>query len=272
MATQKRILIWSVPRSLSTVLMRSLSQARDSLVLNEYLLLAGLNEVPEALGDRKDLVDIETESSFNIQSWKAMYEQPHPGKSFILGKEMADSLGGRMEMIPDGYTHVFLMRHPFKSITSHYKSLWCFPEDVRYSMVDHSYHKGLAGVYDYVTQTLGHTAPVVLDTADLLAKPAEAVRLICEATGMPFSQELLRWDQVKDELPSNWLMPKVLWSNGVKVGMYKSAFESTCFHTNEETSGAATEGTDTIKPEIQQLIQDALPYYDTLSKHRLVVE
>ncbi|XP_038055054.1 branched-chain-amino-acid aminotransferase-like protein 2 [Patiria miniata] len=273
MATQKRVLLWSVPRSLSTVLMRALSRLPDSLIIHEYLLLSGLNEV--GLRDcpddwKSDLPDMDTEQGFDIKSWKEMYEQPYPGKSFILGKEMSDGLGGRMEMIPEGYTHVFLMRHPLKSVTSLDKSLSYFPDDVRFSMVKPNNFKALAGVYDYVTTTLGQPAPVVLDADDLLAKPGEALRLLCEATGMPFSQDLLRWDQMKDEPPANWLMPKFMWSNNKEVRLFSAAFESTCFHSNQATSGAAKEK-DAIKPELQQLIQDALPYYNYLYEHRLII-
>ncbi|XP_038046306.1 branched-chain-amino-acid aminotransferase-like protein 2 [Patiria miniata] len=274
MATQKRVLVWSTPRSLSTVLMRALSQLPDSLIIHEFLLLAGWNEVglPDCPGDWKaNLSDMDTEPGFNIKSWKEMYEQPYPGKSFILGKEICDGMIGRiMEMIPEGYTHVFLMRHPSKSITSLDKALSYFPDDVvRLSMQKPSF-KALADIYDYVTTTLGQQAPVVLDAADLLAKPAEALRLLCEATGMPFSQDLFHWDQLIGEPPSNWLMPKMMWSNNKDVGLFNSAFQSTCFHSNQATSGAAKEK-DAIKPELQQLIQDALPYYNYLYEHRLII-
>ncbi|XP_038057111.1 branched-chain-amino-acid aminotransferase-like protein 2 [Patiria miniata] len=273
MATQKRVLVWSTPRSLSTVLMRALSQLPDSLIIHEYLLLVGFNEAGEQLPGtewKSGLSDKATEQGFNIKSWKEMYEQPYPGKSFILGKEFSDGLGGRMEMIPEGYTHVFLMRHPFKSITSHWKSLSYFPDDARFSMVKPKSFKTLAGVYDHVTTTLGQPAPVVLDADDLLAQPAEALRLLCQSIGMPYSQDLLRWEQVKGESPSNWLMPKMLLSNHKDIGVFKSAFESTCFHSNQATSGAAKEE-DAIKPELQQLIQDALPYYNYLYEHRLII-
>ncbi|XP_022081168.1 branched-chain-amino-acid aminotransferase-like protein 2 [Acanthaster planci] len=268
MATQKRVLVWSTPRSLSTVLMRALSQLPDSLVIHEYLLLVGKNEEPDILGDQKaKMQNWDSEPSFNILKWKEMYEEPYHDKSFVFGKEIASSLGRKVEMIPDGYTHVFLMHNPFKSIPSNEKSLSFFPRDLRFSvMLKPNQFEALAHIYDYVTTTLGQSKPVVLDASDLLANPAKTLQLFCKATGLPFSQKLLRWEQVKERPPSNLLLPTFMWDNGKAFGVFKTAFESTCFH--KETTGVAKE-TDPISPEIEQLIQDALPYYEKLYKYRL---
>ncbi|XP_022088416.1 uncharacterized protein LOC110978057 [Acanthaster planci] len=273
MASQKRILVWCTPRSLSTVLMRSLSQFHDSQIIFEYLLLAGINIAPPGtFGDREaDVARLKSEPDFDIHSWKEMYERPYPSKAFIIGKEFAELLHGRMEMIPDGYTHVFLIRHPSKVFASIMKSFSYFPPDVRQNaFLKPNYFRASAAVYDFVTTTLGQQAPVI-HADDLQANPAKTLQLLCEATGLPFSQDLLRWGQVKEDPPSNWLISDFTWELSKTVGSHNTSFGSTCFYANKETSGAARE-TPVVSPDIQLLMEDAMPYYESLYERRLIIK
>lgn len=81
--------------------------------------------------------------------------------------------------------HTFLIRHPAEAIASH-----------------HLLHPGLqrdevgfawlAEIYDAVTMATGFP-PVVIDSADLVARPYETVRSYCRAIGIPFMPEALSW-------------------------------------------------------------------------------
>ncbi|XP_038077019.1 uncharacterized protein LOC119744899 [Patiria miniata] len=269
--TQKRVLIWAVTRSLSTVLVRSLSQIQDIQVIFEYYVAAGWNTAPDVLVNESSqdnsLVSMEPDVTF--QSVKAMYEQDYPGKSLILGKEMPYYLGRRMNAIPHGYTHIFLIRNPAKTIPSLNKIFGFATPEMKRALLGPNQFEMMDEVYEFVTKTRPHETAVVVDAEDLMAQPAKSLQLLCEATGLPFSQSLLHWDPIKD-LPSNWSMPKSLWAYSSAMGYFKNAFESTCFRAKKDNSSAKR--IEQVDPELCELIQDAMPYYKHLYKRRLTVQ
>ncbi|XP_038077018.1 uncharacterized protein LOC119744898 [Patiria miniata] len=269
---QKRVLIWAVTRSLSTVLVRALSQIPDTQVIFEYYMAAGWNTVPDALvnesSQEKSLVNMEPDVTF--QSVKAMYEQDYPGKSLILGKEMPNMLGRRMDVIPHGYTHIFLIRYPAKTIPSLNKVYgFATSEMKRAHLLGPNQFEMMDELYEFVTKTRPHETAVVLDAEDLMAQPAKSLQLLCEATGLPFSQSLLHWDPIKD-LPSNWSMPKSLWAYSSTVGYFKNAFESTCFRAKTGDSSSKSQEQD--DQDLCRFIQDAQPYYESMYKRRLIAQ
>jgi hypothetical protein len=83
-------------------------------------------------------------------------------------------------------THTFIIRHPAEAIASH-RAL--APELGRDEI-------GFARLYELFAAVKAATGatPVVIDSEDLLDRPAQTVRAYCEAVGIPFLPEALSWE------------------------------------------------------------------------------
>lgn len=81
--------------------------------------------------------------------------------------------------------HTFLIRHPADAIASHYA---LHPGLQR----DEIGFAWLAEIYDAVTRATG-VPPVVVDSDELVERPADTVRAYCRAVGIPFAAEALSW-------------------------------------------------------------------------------
>jgi hypothetical protein len=82
-------------------------------------------------------------------------------------------------------THTFMIRHPAEAIASHHA---LNPELGRDEI-------GFAWLYEIfaAVRAATGTTPVVLDSDDLLDRPADTVRAYCSAAGIPFLPDALNW-------------------------------------------------------------------------------
>ena len=147
------------------------------------------------------------------------------------------------------FTHSFLVRDPAKTITSMFTH---WPD----------FHLKETGfieqrrLFDRLSDKFGETPPV-LDSDDLLEDPGRMVKAWCDAVGIPFIREALRWEPgERDEV--SW------WDGG-------------SFHENLRIS-------DGLKPQprthmdiskapdrVREIYEIVLPHYEHLSAHRLTV-
>jgi hypothetical protein len=82
-------------------------------------------------------------------------------------------------------THTFIIRHPAEAIASHH----ALNPDLGRDEI------GFARLFEIfaAVQDATGAAPVVIDSDDLLDRPAETVRAYCAAVGIPFVAEALNW-------------------------------------------------------------------------------
>ncbi|MEM7082465.1 MAG: sulfotransferase family protein [Pseudomonadota bacterium] len=147
------------------------------------------------------------------------------------------------------FTHSFLIRDPAKTITSMYNKWPDFhPKEVGFAEQRQ--------LFDRLTSQAGSPPPVI-DSDDLLENPHDMVRLWCEAVGIPFLPDALRWEPgARDEV--SW------WDGG-------------SFHANLRNS-------DGLKPQKRRYVEldklsdrvksvhaENLVHYEHLYAHRLTV-
>ncbi|XP_033629425.1 uncharacterized protein LOC117291687 [Asterias rubens] len=259
-SNQKRIFIWQTQRSLSTVFTRSLSQIPDSCAI-----LAHFCSAAKFGPERKYLQDYEYEyaGTDTFESMKAIYEQPRPGKSVVIGKDCSHYLAEKYDFIPKGYQHVFLIRHPLKSISSMAARIKTLPEKQVYHFKVNQY-KYLHNLHQYLKTTHGINASV-LDADDLIAQPKEMLQKFCKILGLPFSDKLLTWDWT-DEKPDNWMVRNSLWEDHKIHGWYDNCLHSTGFR---KPTDAAKTDKKALEPEFVKMVEEALPYYEEIRKLRI---
>lgn len=144
-------------------------------------------------------------------------------------------------------THTFLIRDPGESIPSHFAgegNLKC--EMIGY---DHAYE-----LYQAARRASGKK-PTVVDSGDLIERPAQTIEAYCAAVGIPYIGEALTWSPGEQEL---WKATK-RWHGAVS--------RSTGFERIE----SQYEETVSNNPMLRAFYAHHLPYYAALWKERLLL-
>ncbi|XP_033639364.1 branched-chain-amino-acid aminotransferase-like protein 1 [Asterias rubens] len=299
MSDQTRVLLWTVPRTCSSILLKSLSNIPDSQMIFE-LFSTAYNFGPDKLRptfnnvvynyegiklDGNGLLQLPGSgfmSSICTFEWvKRQLEADYQGKKVIIAKEMAPWLNGRYELIPKGYRHVFLIRSPYKVFPSWKKQKKTFlecmggklkPEDPVLDPLPQNTHPGL--VYKEITDLLQHikennfdTDPIIIDSDDLLQNPKEILSAVCSRVGIPYSDSLLSWEagvSVADQWMTSCEMKRMF-----NLEKFFLPFKNTtCFKKsvvpNNETPDFAT-----FQPDVQRCLEYSMPYYVKLFEQRL---
>jgi hypothetical protein len=181
---QRRIAMWSGPRSLSTVMLRAWESRADTTVSDEpfygYFLAATAAQRP---GRDESLASMP-------QDWRSVLRQlcgPVPdGRPIWFQKHHA------MHLLPevprtwmDELTSFFLIRDPALVALS-------------YRLIRPEFNAedlGLRQVREIFCDVADRTAttPVVLNAADLARAPEVTLRSLCDALDVGFSTEMLSW-------------------------------------------------------------------------------
>nr|XP_054771650.1 uncharacterized protein LOC129279573 [Lytechinus pictus] len=125
------------------------------------------------------------------------------------------------QYLPKGFKHVFLIREPHKLFTSYMKAMYQHLTNVGIRSGDaadegafdighgdpvmnaNEFYSGITELWNYVRDNLDPN-PIVINTDDLLANPAEVLQKLCDLTGLPYSDSLLHWDASPDVI-NNWI-------------------------------------------------------------------
>ena len=169
--------LWSAPRCRSTAFARMMAERDDHVVVHEPLSrVVDFGEVE--VGDRI----ARTEQDVLAELRAIAAEQPVFFKDttdFHYPALLAD------ESFLSAATHTFIIRDPAEAIASHH----ALNPDLGRDEI------GFARLYEIFTAVQAATGatPVVIDSDDLLDRPAETVRAYCEAVGIPFVPDALNW-------------------------------------------------------------------------------
>jgi hypothetical protein len=144
-------------------------------------------------------------------------------------------------------THTFLIRHPAETIPSH------FALNPNLGRDDIGFGR-LADIYEAVVRRTG-AAPVVVDSADLIANPAATIQEYCRRVGISFLPKALSW---QPGMCDEWR----------KTGEWHEATSRT--RTFSATT-PAYRNTVHNNPVLAEYLDYHLPYYRKLRRHRMVV-
>jgi hypothetical protein len=169
--------LWSAPRSRSTAFARMMAERNDRVVVHEPF-----SHVVD-FGEAKvgDLV-AHTEQEVLAALRAIAAEKPVFFKDtmdFHYPALLAD------HAFLKAATHTFIIRHPVEAIASHHALNPNLGRD----------EIGFAWLYEVfaAVRSATGTTPVVIDSDDLLDRPADTVRAYCSAVGIPFAPEALSW-------------------------------------------------------------------------------
>ncbi|XP_071491684.1 uncharacterized protein [Diadema antillarum] len=271
-SSQKRVMLWAPPRSLSTAFERCISVLNESINvdINHEMYTAACHLGPDRQIKIPYLFEpIVYEPKLTYKHVKRRLEGDYAGKDLVFCKELAYTVDGKLDMLPCGYRHTFLIRHPAKVFLSFQNFLNKFPNKLLRLELRTILPKGL--VYQELFTLMKHTIdnlgqkPIVIDADDLMDNPEEVLRMYCKAIGIPFNQDMTRWRRCKKDL-SEWTYSKRLMFVNKVMGQYDRAFS---------TPGLDPPPTDTdvdiscLPKKIRELVDISMPYYEQMYQYRL---
>ncbi|MGE5828793.1 MAG: hypothetical protein ACM30G_10600 [Micromonosporaceae bacterium] len=227
--------LWSAPRSRSTAFERMMRSRGDLTVLHEpFSHLANYGST--------------TVDGKVITSEPQLLAALRRTRSRVFFKDTTDFHYPHVledEVFLRGATHTFLVRHPREAIASHFALHPGLGRD----------EIGFAWLYEIFAAVRAATGavPIVVDSADLVARPSETVKRYCAAVGIPFRPAALSWSP---GMASAWRRSE-RWHQGTS-----------------ETSGFVPTGprNDRVvdeSPLLAAYLEYHLPFYERLWQHRI---
>jgi Sulfotransferase domain len=238
----KRIAMWSGPRNLSTAMMYAFAARGDCAVWDEpfysaYLAATGIDHpMRDAVigAGMTDPAQVAATCLGPIPLEQTLFYQKHM----------------TLHMIPEfdrGFlrdlTNVFLIRHPARVVASYAK------KREGPTLTDIGFVQQ-ANLFDLTADRLGH-APLVIDSGDIRADPAGMLGKLCDGLGISFTDRMLTWAEGAKPYDGIWASH---W--------YGAVHRSTGF---EAAEGEMPD----LPAEYQRLADLALPFYESLARHRL---
>lgn len=234
--------MWSGPRNLSTAMMVSFAQRQDCAVVDEPFYAAYLQATGLKHPLYQEIIDIGVIDNKAVADY-CIGAVPE-GKQVFYQKHMTH------HMIPEfdrewmaKVTNVFLIRDPLKVIAS-YNIKRENP-----NLADIGVAEQLE-IFDRVCDMTGE-APIVVDSADILASPELMLRKLCSSLGLDFDSQMLSWAAGPKSFDGIWAKH---W--------YGSVWESTGF-------GKPSNNNPVIPQSLDGLAQEAQEHFDKIKAHAL---
>jgi len=237
-AAPRRIAMWSGPRNLSTALLYSFAARGDCAVWDEPFYAAYLRATGIAHPMAAEIIAANEADPARVAA--ACIGPVPQGQSLFYQKHMT------LHMIPGfdrsfmrACDNVFLIRHPARVVASYVR------KRENPTLADIGFVQQ-AALFDEVAQQLGH-APLVIDSADILANPQGALSSLCAALDIPFTARMLHWPAGPKPYDGTWAPH---WYNAVH--------QSTGF---QQVEGPLP----SLDGAFAVLAAEALPHYERLA-------
>jgi hypothetical protein len=240
----RRIAMWSGPRNISTAMMRAFENREDCAVSDEPFYAAYLAATGIEHPMRDEVL------AGQPQDWRivaaAMAGEGPGGASLWYQKHMAHHMLPGMGLAwTNACQNVFLIRRPERVLASYVAKRGAATLDDIGVVRQHE-------IFEHVAQRSGET-PLVIDSEQILADPETALRGLCTALDIPFSDRMLHWPAGRRASDGIWAP---VWYDAVE--------RSTGFAPPSRAVGYQD------LPDALKIIADAAqPYYDRLAQYRL---
>ena len=236
--------MWSGPRSISTTLMRSFENRRDTFVTDEPFYAHYLYETGIDHPLRDNIISVGNTDwnsvAYNITGpipdGKDIWYQKHMAQHNLPGKDMAWIQKVR---------NIFLIRNPREVILSYTKKY-----DIT-SIRQLGYPQ--QGVLFTMLNKCSSDMPLILDARDVLDNPEGMLKGLCERLKVPFYKEMLSWPAGRRESDG-------IWGNH----WYERVEASTGFQKYAENY-------DILSSEQEEIYEACMEYYQQLYQHRIKV-
>ena len=237
--------MWSGPRNISTAMMRAFENRADTCVSDEPFYAAFLAESGADHPMREDVLQSQP------TDWRAVARvmtgpAPEPAAVWYqkhMCHHMLDHFG--LDWTAD-LTNVFLIRDPAAVIGSYVVKR----EDVALADLGFAQQQRQ---FEMVAQRIGFLPPVIA-AEDVLADPRGMLAALCAAVGIGFDEAMLAW-------PAGPRASDGVWA----PAWYDAVHRSTGW-----APPRAPARTEALPAAHQRIVEQAMPFYESLARHRLV--
>lgn len=186
--------LWAVPRSTSTAFEWMMRQRSDLVCFHEpFGEVWYQGDAP--LWPRYTEGEVRTPGLTYDVRWTELREAAEQGPVFIKDFPMYLEPMWSAEFLAH-FRHSFLVRDPLKTLSSMYPHWPDFH-------IDETGFEPQRRLFDELAERDGEPPPVI-DSDDLLERPAEMVEAWCAAVGIPFLPEALTWEPGPRDEVSWW--------------------------------------------------------------------
>jgi hypothetical protein len=233
-----RIAMWSGPRTVSTALMRSFENRRDTVVVDEPLYAYFLARTGIDHPGRDEVIASMPTDWHTVLTQLATAPLP-AGAAVYYQKHMTHHLLPEIDRSAlAGLTHAFLIRDPRRLLAS-------------YARVRSRPVLADLGLEQQVEIFRAFGGPVI-DSADLLRAARPALEALCAALGISFDPAMLSWPAGSRPTDGVWAQ---YW--------YDSVWRSTGFGPGNQAAHVD------LPPDLAPLAEQCQPFYEELAAHRL---
>ena len=237
-----RIAMWSVPRTVSTAMMRAWGNRPDTFVCDEPLYAHYLLKTGVAHPGADEVIRSQENEWRKVVAW--LTGDVPGGKAIFFQKHMTHHLLPEIDRGWLGHvTNAFLIREPREVVASFVK----IAGEPRLS--DTGYPQQWE-IFTLVKQRTGRVPPVV-DARDVLTDPPRLLRLLCAALDVEFTDAMLSWPAGPRDTDGVWAKH---W--------YGAVLQSTSFAPYKPRH-------DPIPSHLAGLLEQADAIYRQLHAHRL---
>ena len=255
----RRVIVWALPRTTSTALLKSITSRCD---IKGYFEPFGAADWYGPEGSLKEVHQGLEEPEYTFDAVKGWLEAELKSDRSVFVKDIAYAIQGRHDKLPKGYQHAFLIRNPEKVFKSFYK-LFISSSQLRGESL-HDWLPKKLSLYQCMAELVVHVESAVksdiciIDSDDIVKNPAEMIEKFCRKVGFNYTTEMLQW---KPGIPGDWCISKSFLASN-------QWFESTASSTGWVVSRTKSDVTDeTTYPDyLTDMIEQAIPFYEKIEK------
>ena len=232
--------MWSGPRNLSTALMRSFENRKDTYVLDEpfyayYLKKTGLNHPM-----KKEIIKYYPVSQNKII--KLITKKPKKEKIFYQ-KHMTQHIikNTNLDWITKGY-NCFLIRHPAKVINSYIK------KNSLYSIDDIGF-KNQFKIFNKIKKN--NLNFIVINADNILINPNKTIKKLCRELKIRFSKKMLSWPKGKRSSDGIW---SKVWYKNVELSNTFSKYKKEKIN---------------VPKKYKKIYEESLKYYNEMNQYSI---
>ena len=235
----KKIALWSGPRNISTAMMYSFANRKDTKVVDEPLFGYFLNHTNSWRPSRDEVL-----SSMEQNPSRIIHELSNPAceNPVFFMKHMANHLIDLDWSFLNDFKNIVLTRDPKEVLLSYSKHI----KDP--SMLDLCFKIQHEIVIYLKKNNVNH---IVIDSKQVLLNPEKTLQKLCSALSIDFSKSMLSWKKgpIKED---------GIWSRY----WYENVHNSTGFKKYKPSNSA-------LPKQFQSIYEECLVHYKELLNHQL---